>query len=139
MQDAKYAELEKFMEACIFRAPEMIGEARYKATKQSFDRTRRPAALPDEADVDRVLSNLSLPKQTSRKTVKRQRHASTRRSAIRVDESTRGSTTRAINRDPRPHNESHQHQQRQRYVRRSTDRDVTQEATRDDMQRDDNE
>ena len=41
--------------------------------------------------VDRVLSNLSLPKQTSRKTVKRQRHASTRRSAIRVDESTRGS------------------------------------------------
>ena len=89
--------------------------------------------------VDRVLSNLSLPKQTSRKTVKRQRHASTRRSAIRVDESTRGSTTRAINRDPRPHNESHQHQQRQRYLRRSTDRDVTQEATRDDMQRDDNE
>ena len=89
--------------------------------------------------VDRVLSNLSLPKQTSRKTVKRQRHASTRRSAIRVDESTRGSTTRAINRDRRPHNESHQHQQRQRYLRRSTDRDVTQEATRDDMQRDDNE
>ena len=31
--------------------------------------------------VDRVLSNLSLPKQTSRKTVKRQRHESTRQSA----------------------------------------------------------
>ena len=89
--------------------------------------------------VDRVLSNLSLPKQTSRKTVKRQRHASTRRSAIRVDESTRGSTTRTINRDPRQVNESHEHQLRQRHVRRSTDRDVTQEATRDDMQRDDNE
>ena len=42
--------------------------------------------------VDRVLSNLSLPKQTSRKTVKRQRHASTRRSVIRVDERARRST-----------------------------------------------
>ena len=89
--------------------------------------------------VDRVCSNLSLPKQTSRKTVKRQRHASTRRSAIRVDERARRSTARTINRDTRPANESHQHQQTQRYLRRSTDRDVTQQHTRDDMQRDDNE
>ena len=85
--------------------------------------------------VDRVLSNLSLPKQT----VKRQRNESTRRSAIRVDETARRSTTRAINRDPRPTNERYQHQQRQRHVRRSTDQDVTQKPTRDDMQRDDNE
>ena len=33
---------------------------------------------------------------------------------------------------------SNQHQQRQRHVRRSTDRDVMQELTRDDTQRDDN-
>ena len=89
--------------------------------------------------VDRVLSNLSLPKQTSRKTVKRQRHASTRRSAIRVDERARRSTARTINRDTRTANEKQQHQQRQLHVQRSTDRDVTQEHTRDDMQRDDNE
>ena len=89
--------------------------------------------------VDIVLSNLYLPKQTSRKTVKRQRNESTRGSAIRVDETARRSTTRAINRNPRPTNERYQHQQRQRHVRRSTDRDVTQETTRDDMQRDDNE
>ena len=89
--------------------------------------------------VDRVCSNLSLPKQTSRKTVKRQRHASTRRSAIRVDERARRSTARTINRDTRPANESHQHQQTQRHLRLSTDRDVTQQHTRDDMQRDDNE
>ena len=79
--------------------------------------------------VDRVLSNLSLHKQTSRKTVKRQRHESTQRSAIRVDESARRSSTR-INRNPV--NESIQHQQRQRHVRRSTDRDITQDPKRDD-------
>ena len=84
--------------------------------------------------VDRVLSNLSTPKHTSRKTVKRQRHASTRRSAIRIVE-----RAQTINRDPRPANEKQQQQQRQRNVRRSTDRDVTQEPTRDDMHRDDNE
>ena len=89
--------------------------------------------------VDRVLSNLSLPKQTSRKTVKRQRHETTRRSAIRVDESARRSTTRTIDRDPRQVNESNEHQLMQRHVRRSADRGVTQEPTRDDMQRDDNE
>ena len=89
--------------------------------------------------VDRVFSKLSLPKQTSRKTVKRQRHASTRRSAIRVDERARRSTARTINRDTKTANEKQQHQQRQLHVRRSTDRDVTQEHTRDDMQRDDNE
>ena len=89
--------------------------------------------------VDRLCSNLSLPKQTSRKTVKRQRHASTRRSAIRVDERARRSTARTINRETRPANESHQHQQTQRHLRLSTDRDVTQQHTRDDMQRDDNE
>ena len=88
--------------------------------------------------VDRVLSNLSLPKQTSRKTVKRQRHESTRQSAIRVDEAARRSTARII-RDPRPVNERHQHQQRQRHVRRSTDRDDTPQPTLDDTQRDDNE
>ena len=88
--------------------------------------------------VDRVLSNLSLPKQTSRKTVKRQRHESTRQSAIRVDEAARGSTAR-ISRDPRPVNERHQHQQRQRHVRRSTDRDDTPQPTLDDTQRNDNE
>ena len=63
--------------------------------------------------VDRVLSNLSLPKHTSRKTVKRQRHASTRRSVIRVDERARRSTARTINRDTRTANEKQQHQQRQ--------------------------
>ena len=89
--------------------------------------------------MDRVLSTLSLPKQTSPKTVKRQRHASTRRSAIRVDERDRRSTARTINRDTKTANEKQQHQQRQQHVRRSTDRDVTQEHTRDDMQRDDNE
>ena len=88
--------------------------------------------------VDRVLSNLSLPKQTSRKTVKRQRHESTRQSAIRVDVAARRSTAR-ISRDPRPVNERHQHQQRQRHVRRSTDRDDTPQPTLDDTQRDDNE
>ena len=82
--------------------------------------------------VDRVLSNLSLPKQTSRKTVKRQRHASPRRSAIRVDERYRGSTVRTINRDTKTANEKQQHQQRQLHVRRSTGRDVKQEHTRDD-------
>ena len=89
--------------------------------------------------VDIVLSNLSLPKQTSRKTVKRQRHASTRRSAIRVDERARRSTARTINRDTRTANEKQQHQQRKLHVRRSTDRDVMQEHTRDDMQRNYNE
>ena len=83
--------------------------------------------------VDRVLSNMSLPKQTSRKTVKRQRHESTRQSAIRVDEAARGSTAR-ISRDSRPVNERHQHQQRQRHVRRSTDRDDTPQPTLDDTQ-----
>ena len=84
--------------------------------------------------VDRMLSDLSLHKQIS----KRQRHERARRSAFRVDESARISTTR-INRDPRQVNESNQRQQRQRHVRRSTDRDVMQEITRDDTQRDDNE
>ena len=57
-QDAKYAELEKFMEAYIFRAPEMFGEARYMATKQSLDRARRPAALPDEPDVTTLMNHV---------------------------------------------------------------------------------
>ena len=57
-QDAKYAALEKFMEAYIFRAPEMFAEARYKATKQSLDRARRPAALPDEADVTTLMTHV---------------------------------------------------------------------------------
>ena len=57
-QDAKYAELEKFMEAYIFRTPEMFGKARYKATKQSLDRARRPAALPDEADVTTLMNHV---------------------------------------------------------------------------------
>ena len=77
--------------------------------------------------MDRVLSNMSLPKQTSRKTVKRQRHASTRRSVIRVDERVWRSTARTINRDTRTANQKQHHQQRHLHVRRSTDRDVTQE------------
>ena len=44
-----------------------------------------------------------------------------------------------ISRDPRPVNERHQHQQRQRHVRRSTDREYTPQPTLDDTQRDDNE
>ena len=72
-----------------------------------------------ESGTDRLLRNLDLPKQhVGRK--QRQRHESTRRSAIRVDE-------------------NNQQQQRQRNVRRSTVRDVTQELTRDDTPRDDNE
>ena len=73
-----------------------------------------------QSGTDRLLRNLDLPKQPVRRK-QRQRHESTRRSAIRVDE-------------------NNQQQQRQRHVRRSTVRDVTQEElTRDDTQRDDNE
>ena len=48
-------------------------------------------------------------------------------------------STASISRDPRPVNEGHQHQQRKRHVRRSTDRDDTPQPTLDDTQRDDNE
>ena len=65
-----------------------------------------------ESGTDRLLRNLHLPKQPVRRK-QRQRHESTRRSAIRV-------------------NENNQQQQRQRHVRRSTVRDVTQELTRDE-------
>ena len=88
-----------------------------------------------ESGTDRLLRNLDLSKQPMRRK-QRQRHERTRRSPIRVDESARRSTTH-INRDPRPVNESNQHQQR--HVQPSTDRDVMQELTRDDTQRDDNE
>ena len=88
-----------------------------------------------ESGTDRLLRNLDLSKQPMRRK-QRQRHERTRRSPIRVDESARRSTTR-INRDPRLVNESNQHQQR--HVQPSTDRDVMQELTRDDTQRDDNE
>ena len=36
----------------------MFGEARYKATKQSLDRARRSAALPDEADVTTLMNHV---------------------------------------------------------------------------------
>ena len=81
-----------------------------------------------ESGTDRLLRNIDPPKQPVRRK-QRQRHESTRRSAIRVDE-------------------NNQQQQRKRHVRRSTLREVTQELTRDvtqeltrrdDTQRDDNE
>ena len=81
-----------------------------------------------ESGTDRLLRNIDPPKQPVRRK-QRQRHESTRRSAIEVDE-------------------NNQQQQRKRHVRRSTLREVTQELTRDvtqeltrrdDTQRDDNE
>ena len=85
---------------------ELMRTRGFRALPMCAASRNRPIALPGELVCGRL-------KQ-------RQRHESTRRSAIRVDE-------------------NNQPQQRQRHVRRSTDRDVTQELTRDDTQRDDNE
>ena len=54
MEDDKVKEMDNFMEAYNFRVPEILAEAQYKVIKKSMDKTRRPAALPDEADVTKL-------------------------------------------------------------------------------------
>ena len=54
MEDDKVKEMDNFMEAYNFRVPEILAEAQYKVIKKSMDKTRRPAALLDEADVTKL-------------------------------------------------------------------------------------
>ena len=55
-QDDKYAELDRFVEAYRFRAPEIFAQARYQATTQTLDKARRPASLPEESDVIKLMN-----------------------------------------------------------------------------------
>ena len=54
MEDAKVVEMDNFMVAYNFRAPEIYASAQYKVVAKSMDKARRPAALPDEADVTKM-------------------------------------------------------------------------------------
>ena len=54
MDDVKVAELDNFVLAFKFRAHEMYASARHKPIAKSMDKSRRPAALPDEAVVTKL-------------------------------------------------------------------------------------
>ena len=54
MEDEKMRELDMFTEAYKFRASEMYATARYQAVVKSLEKARRPAALPQEADVAKL-------------------------------------------------------------------------------------
>ena len=54
MEDAKVVEMDNFMVAYNFRAPEIYASAQYIVVAKSMDKARRPAALPDEADVTKM-------------------------------------------------------------------------------------
>ena len=55
-QDGKYAKLDRFVEAYRFHAPRIFAESRYQATTQTLDRARRPAAVPEETDVTKLMN-----------------------------------------------------------------------------------
>ena len=47
-------EMDNFMVAYNFCAPEIYASAQYKVVAKSMDKARRPAALPDEGDVTKL-------------------------------------------------------------------------------------
>ena len=58
MEDDKVRELDYFTDAYNFRAHEMYAAARYKAITQSMDKSRRPASLPQDRDIEQMKSHI---------------------------------------------------------------------------------
>ena len=54
MEDAKVVEMDNFMVAYNFCAPEIYASAQYKVVAKSMDKACRPAGLLDEADVTKL-------------------------------------------------------------------------------------
>ena len=55
-QDGKYVELDRFVEAYRFSAPEIFAESHYQATTQTLDRARGLEAVPEETDVTKLMN-----------------------------------------------------------------------------------
>jgi len=54
MEDAKSVETDMFCDAYNFRSHEMFASARYSVVAQSMNKSRRPATLLEEADIQQL-------------------------------------------------------------------------------------